>query len=55
MKKAVFLLTIIMLASLGALTGCSLFGGNDTNTSTQASNEIDLKKENACVLLFFRI
>lgn len=43
MKKAVFLLTIIMLVSLGALTGCSLFGGNDTNT--QASNEEAPKKE----------
>ncbi|MGG0486907.1 hypothetical protein [Priestia aryabhattai] len=45
MKKAVFLLTIIMLVSLGALTGCSLFGGNDTNTNTQESNEEVPKKE----------
>ncbi|QJX79942.1 hypothetical protein [Priestia megaterium] len=45
MKKALLLLTIIMLVSLGALTGCSLFGGKDTNTSTQASNEGATKKE----------
>lgn len=45
MKKALLLLTIIMLVSLGALTGCSLFGGKDTNTSTQASTEEETKKE----------
>lgn len=45
MKKALFLLMVMMLISLRALTGCSLFGGNDTNTSTQASNEEVNKKE----------